>query len=216
MIKPPLEPAVVNKAPVVLEKPPVMTLPPRRESPARAPEPPLLMAPPVTPRADDRKRRTAPFSVEPPTPVRNALVVRPSAVTGLLTNVSLSGKLGDALSTGSAQASMPSGQPAPQVTPGGPVTYDDRFTQISTNLFNAIAGCTIAVPCFFDFNETTLSAHSFDFVVTGLSSGNYGITVTSTPSTTAAAPNVAKACVGPVVLTATQTKIFNQSTGIVF
>src|SRR5216683_252574 len=81
MNKPPLEPAVVNKAPVVLEKPPVMTLPPRRESPARAPEPPLLMAPPVTPRADDRKRRTAPFSVEPPTPVRSAQVVRPSAVT---------------------------------------------------------------------------------------------------------------------------------------
>ena len=79
------------------------------------------------------------------------------------------------------------------MTPGAPVTYDDRFIQISTNLFNAIAGCTVVDPCFFDFNETTLSAHSFDFVVTGLSAGNYGITVTWTPSTTAAAPNVAKA-----------------------
>ncbi len=153
-----------------------------------------------------------------------ALVVRPSAVTGLLTNLSLGGFAGGGTKSGSAQASIAfavtvtplSGQAPPTVTPGAPVTYDDRFVQISTNLFNAIAGCTVVDPCFFDFNETTLSAHSFDFVVTGLSSGNYGITVTWTPSTTATAPNVAKACVGPVVLTATQTKIFNQSTGIVF
>jgi hypothetical protein len=74
----------------------------------------------------------------------------------------------------------------------------------------------VADPCTFDFNETTLSAHSFDYVVTGLSSGNYGITVTWTPTTTAAAPNHAAACVGPVMLTATQTHIFNQSTGINF
>jgi hypothetical protein len=153
-----------------------------------------------------------------------ALVVRPSAVTGLLTNLSLGGFAGGGNKSGSAQASIEfavtvtplSGQAAPTVTPGAPVTYDDRFIQISTNLFNAISGCTVIAPCFFDFNETTLSAHSFDFVVTGLSSGNYGITVTWTPATTATAPNVAKACVGPVVLTATQAKIFNQSTGIAF
>src|SRR5207245_5156032 len=72
-----------------------------------------------------------------------ALVIRPSAVTGLLTNVSLSGKFGDAITTGLAQASIQfsvtvtplSGQAAPRVIPGAPVTYDDRFTQISTNLF---------------------------------------------------------------------------------
>lgn len=145
-----------------------------------------------------------------------ALVVRPSAVTGLLTNVSLSGKLGDALSTGSAQASPLSGQPAPQVTPGGPVTYDDRFTQISTNLFGLLSVCTDLSPCTFDLNQVTLSAHSFDFVVTGLRSGNYGVTVSWTPSTNFTAPNRALACVGPVVVTTEQVKIFNQSTGISF
>ena len=153
-----------------------------------------------------------------------ALVVRPSAVTGLLTNVSLSGKLGDALSTGSAQASIRfmvtvtplSGQPAPQVTPGGPVTYDDRFTQISTNLFGLLSVCTDLSPCTFDLNQVTLSAHSFDFVVTGLRSGNYGVTVSWTPSTNFTAPNRALACVGPVVVTTEQVKIFNQSTGISF
>ncbi len=94
MNKPPLEPAVVNKAPVVLERPPVMTLPPRRESAALASEPPLLMAPSVTPRADDRnrKRGTAPFSVEPPTPVRSAQIVRPSAVTPVAPILARSGE----------------------------------------------------------------------------------------------------------------------------
>jgi len=154
----------------------------------------------------------------------NAIVVRPSAVTGLLTNLSISGFQGGGTKNASAQASITfqvtvtplSNQGPATVTPSAPVTYDDRFLQISTNLFNVISGCTVDSPCFFDLNETTLSAHSFDFVVTGLSAGDYGITVTWTPTTTATAPNQAAACVGPVVLTATQSKIFTQSTGIVF
>jgi hypothetical protein len=60
------------------------------------------------------------------------------------------------------------------VIPSAPVTYDDRFLQISTNLFNTLANCTDLAPCAFDVNQTTLSAHSYDYVITGLSSGNYG------------------------------------------
>jgi hypothetical protein len=154
----------------------------------------------------------------------NTIYVRPSAVTGLLTDLSISGFQGGGTKSGSAQAAITfqvtvhslSGQAPATVTPSKPVTYDDRFLQISTNLFNAIAGCTVANPCFLNLNETTLSAHSFDWVVTGLSAGDYGITVTWTPSTTATAPNTAAACVGPVILTATQTKLFTQSTGITF
>ena len=153
-----------------------------------------------------------------------ALVIRPSAVTGLLTDTTIN----KSFTTGSAQASIAfqvsvtplSGQASPTVTPSAPVTYDDRFIQISSNIFSVLSGCTDSSgapqDCFFSLNETTLSAHSFDFVVTGLSAGNYGITVTWTPTTTAAAPNSALACVGPVVLTATQAKIFNQSAGISF
>jgi hypothetical protein len=154
----------------------------------------------------------------------NTIYIRPSAVTGLLTNLSISGSSGGGTKSGSAQAAITfevtvnplSGQAPPTVIPSGPVTYDDRFLQISTNLFNQITTCTTTMPCFFNLNETTLSAHSFDWVVTGLSAGNYGITVTWTPTTTAAAPNTAAACVGPVILTATQTKLFTQSTGIAF
>ena len=156
------------------------------------------------------------------------IVVRPSAVVGLLTDVSLSGKSGGGTVTQSAQETVQfkvtakplSGQATPTVTPGDWVTYDDRFIQISTNLFSLLSTCTSLTPdstCFFNFNETTLSAHSFDWVVTNLSSGNYGITVSwryNNNGTTA--PNQALACVGPVVLTAEQTKLFNQSTGISF
>lgn len=154
----------------------------------------------------------------------NVLVIRPSAVLGLLTDVTVNSKN----STGSSQAGVNfnvtvtplSGQPAPTVTPNMPVTYEDRYIQISTNLFQAIAAaCTTLDPtngCYFSFSETTLSAHSFDWVVSGLSSGNYVIEVDWSPYTTAAAPNTAQTCMGPVVLTAEQAKIFNQSTGISF
>jgi hypothetical protein len=158
-----------------------------------------------------------------------ALVIRPSAVVGLLTNLSLSGKAGAGTVTASAQSGVQfqvtvtplSGQGPATVTPSAPVTFDDRFIQISTNLFSLLSTCTTTDPtlpttCFFDFNETTLSAHSFDWVVTNMSSGEYGITVTWTPYTNFTAPNNALACVGPVVLTAEQTKIFNQNTGISF
>ncbi len=154
----------------------------------------------------------------------NVLVVRPSAVVGLLTDVTVNSKN----SSGSSQAGVNftmkvtplSNQAAATVTPNFPVTYEDRYIQISTNLFTAIAAaCTTLDPlngCYFTFNETTLSAHSFDWVVSNLTSGDYGIEVDWSPYTTATAPNTAQTCVGPVVLTAQQAKIFNQSTGISF
>ena len=98
-----------------------------------------------------------------------ALVIRPSAVVCLLTNLSLSGKAGGGTVSASAQSGVQfrvavsplSGQPQPTVTPSAPVTFDDRFIQISTNLFSLLSTCTSDTAdstCFFDFNETTLSA----------------------------------------------------------
>lgn len=153
-----------------------------------------------------------------------AIVVRPSAVTGLLTDVTLKGSQGGGTQTGSAQASVTatvkltplSGQPAPMITPSVPITYDDRFLQISTNLFNVLSACTVDVPCFFTINETTLSAHSFDFVAQNLQSGNYEIEVDFATSGSMTAGGTALECVGPVVITATQVKMFQQSTGISF
>jgi hypothetical protein len=148
------------------------------------------------------------------------LIVRPSAVVGLLTDLSLR-QTGLAESQAGVNFTVTvtplSGQGPATVTPNQPVTYDDRYVSISTNLFDAIAAqCDLIGGCYFNFNETTLSAHSFDWVVTNLSAGNYGIKVTWTPYTTFAAPNDAQTCIGPVVLTAQQAKIFSQSGGISF
>src|SRR5262249_46206027 len=79
------------------------------------------------------------------------------------------------------------GQPSPVVVPSAPVTYADRFIQISTNLFTAISTQCLANPdgtggCFLTFNESTMSAHSFDWVVSNLSAGSYGVTVSWAPS----------------------------------
>src|SRR5260370_37240589 len=96
----------------------------------------------------------------------NVLVVRPSAVVGLLTDVTVNSKH----SSGSSQAGVNftmkitplSGQAAATVPPNVPLPYEDRYIQISTNLFHAIAlACTTLDPlngCFFTFNQTTLSA----------------------------------------------------------
>src|SRR5262249_22619329 len=106
----------------------------------------------------------------------NVFVIRPSAVIGLLTNVTVQKSSTINVGTSSAFAGVdfdvhvtpPSGAPAPCVTPNFPVTYAARFIQISTNLFdvlgtlcttvanpNPVGGVTTAVGCFISCNEST-------------------------------------------------------------
>jgi hypothetical protein len=159
----------------------------------------------------------------------NVFVINPSAVVGLLTNVSISSKQANA--TTSAQAGVTfqvtvtplSGQSTPAVIPSDPITYEDRFIQLSSNLFSAIATQCLANPdgsggCFISFNESTLGAHSFNWIVAGLQAGSYGVTVQWTPSTLVSDGNYAQAatCVGPVNITVMQNKVFSPSTGIAF
>ena len=161
----------------------------------------------------------------------NVFVINPSAVVGLLTNVTISSK--QATATSHAQAGVDfqvtvtplSGQADPVVIPSAPITYEDRFIQLSSNLFTVLATQCAAnlnpdgtvAGCFISFNESTLGAHSFNWVVTNLQSGNYGVTVQWTPSTLVTDGYAqAATCVGPVNIIVTQNKIFNQSTGIAF
>jgi len=160
----------------------------------------------------------------------NVFVIRPSAVIGLLTDVTISSKnqSSSGISSGSALAGVDfrvsvkplSGQAAPSQTPsaGQYITYDARFIQISTNLFSAIAAnCALLTNgCFLTFAESTVSAHSFDWVAgssynggTSLASGQYGITVDWKPSLAVTGIGQALACVGPVNLTVQQNKIFS-------
>ena len=171
----------------------------------------------------------------------NVFVVRPSAVIGLLTDVTV-GKNGTVdIGTSSALAGVDfkvtvtpeSGQPQPNVIPNFPITYASRFVQISTNLFNVlgtlcttvanpnpVGGVTTAVGCFISFNESTVSAQSFDWIVgapspggTGtLASGQYGITASWSSSLGDFGIASSMTCVGPVNLTVQQNKVFNFNT----
>lgn len=171
----------------------------------------------------------------------NVLVVRPSAVVGLLTDVTVQKNSTIDVGTSSALAGVDfeltakglSGQADPNVIPSFPVTYAARFIQISTNLFNVlgtlctavanpnpVGGVTDALGCYISFSESTVSAHSFDWIVgapkqdgTGtLASGNYGITVGWSSSLGNTGISRSMTCVGPVNLTVQQNKVFSFNT----
>jgi hypothetical protein len=152
----------------------------------------------------------------------NVFVVRPSAVVGLLTDVTVSSKQSGS-STGAVSSSAlaganfwvtvtpESGQGNPKITPNYPITYDSRYIQISTNLFQALSSQCLAITggCFITFNQSTVSAHSFDWVVSNLSSGNYGVTVNWADTLGGSGISQSLTCVGPVNMTVPQNKIFN-------
>lgn len=149
----------------------------------------------------------------------NVFDIRPSAVIGLLTDVSLQKSSTVDVGTSSALAGVDVSvavSPAPAaVIPSYPVTYDSRFVQISSNLFQVLATTCTTISstnptgsCFFNFNESTVSAHSFDWIATGLSSGDYVVTVNWSSSLGNTGISRALTCVGPVNLTVTQNKVF--------
>lgn len=149
----------------------------------------------------------------------NVFVVRPSAVVGLLTDATISSKQNTASSSSFAGVdfsvsitSEPS-TASTQVTPNFPVTYDSRFIQISTNLFQGLqANCmSSAGGCYITFNESTVSAHSFDWVLGPLSSGVYNVNAKWTSSLADSGIASSMTCVGPVNLTIQQNKIFQPS-----
>ncbi len=149
----------------------------------------------------------------------NVFVVRPSAVIGLLTDATINSKQTTASSSSFAGVdfsvtipSAPGGSTA-LPTPNFPVTYDSRFIQISTNLFQALSTQCSAINggCFITFNESTVSAHSFDWVLAPLSSGTYDVRATWTSSLADFGIASSMTCVGPVNLTIQQNKIFKPS-----
>lgn len=174
----------------------------------------------------------------------NVFLVRPSAVIGLLTDVSVGKNSTISIGTSSALAGVDfnvgvtslSGQPQANVIPSFPITYASRFVQISTNLFdvlgtlcteitptgetNPVGGVTTAAGCYISFNESTVSAHSFDWIIGApeedgggtLKSGNYGITVNWSSALGNFGISRSLTCVGPVNLTVQQNKVFSFNT----
>ena len=144
----------------------------------------------------------------------NVFVIRPSAVIGLLTDVTLNSKQTTASSSALAGVNFDvtvTGPGSPQVIPNFPITYDSRYIQISTNLFQALATQCAAISggCFLTFNESTVSAHSFDWLVTNLQSGTYTVTTSWKDSLGGSGISQSLACVGPLNVTVQQNKVFN-------
>ena len=158
----------------------------------------------------------------------NIFVIRPSAVIGLLTDVTVSSKQsgsGSGAVSSSALAGVDfkvtvtgaNGTKVP-VIPSGYITYDSRYIQISTNLFQALSTtCSLITGgCFITFDESTVSAHSFDFLAGGpanpLTAGQY--TVTTTWKTALGGTGISESltCVGPLNMTVQQNKVFSFNT----
>ena len=147
----------------------------------------------------------------------NLLDIRPAMVIGLLTDVSITKdtQASSALAGVNVGVAVDGGA---NVVPNFPITYDARYVQISSNLFNALTtscvttsttSTTAGAGCFFTFNQSTVSAHSFDWLATNLNAGTYNITMQWTSTTTGSGNFAALTCVGPVNLTVQQNKVFN-------
>jgi hypothetical protein len=63
--------------------------------------------------------------------------------------------------------------------------------------------------CFFTFNESTVSAHSFDWIAANLSSGYYGVYANWKASLATTGLAEALVCVGPANFTVQQNKVFS-------
>ena len=111
------------------------------------------------------------------------------------------------------------------MNPNG-IIYDQRFQQLSSNVFDSISGCSANNNCNIDLVESTLAAHSFNFVAPNVGGGTHHLQVkwafqctdntgAATPCTMAYTTNTAGACAGPGDITVTQVKTFTQSSGVV-
>jgi hypothetical protein len=156
------------------------------------------------------------------------LLIRPSLVTGLFNNTQVSGAMETSANSAAVvvKVTMDGNPvlPATSSTPG--IIYDERFQQLSSNVFDQISGCSGSSNCSIDLIDSTLAAHSFDFVAPNVTQGVHHVQVTwdfqctsngvSTPCTMAYTTNTAGACAGPGTVTVTQTKAFSQSSGVQF
>jgi hypothetical protein len=178
------------------------------------------------------------------------LDIRPSLVTGLFTDT----KISTSVSTASADIGIKvcvrvDGSSA-GILPAPCVIYDERFQQISSQLFSQLSECqlvtstvctttadcptgdtcnnptgaagagTCTAPnplCNFDLILSTLSAHSFDFVVpVGVGKPHVVTTSWSTVGAGVVGDSHIASCVGPGIVTVTQVKTFNNSGSLSF
>jgi hypothetical protein len=167
-------------------------------------------------------------TIKTPNSQFTTLLITPSLVTGLFTNTAVTQDMeSSAVSAAVKVAVTLDGQPVAPATAGTPkIIYDQRFQQLSTNVFDQIATCSVMNNCSIDLVESTLAAHSFNFVAPNVGGGTHHLQVSwefdctdntgaNVPCTTVYTANTAGACAGPGSVTVTQTKAFSQSGGVV-
>jgi hypothetical protein len=159
------------------------------------------------------------------------LLITPSLVTGLFTNTEITQAMQSSAVSAAVKVFVtlddkPVLPDNPLATyPGNGIIYDQRFQQLSTNVFSQLFECSISGNCSMDLVESTLAAHSFNFVAPNVGGGNHHLVVSwlfqctdntgaDVPCTTVYTANTAGACAGPGTVTVTQTKAFSQSGGI--
>ena len=176
------------------------------------------------------------------------LDVRPSLVTGLFTDTKISTTVSSATADVGIEVCVTVDGSGAGVLPSSCVVYDERFQQLSSNLFSQLTECTMAPTttacttdadcstlgtgftcgitapattgvcvgpnplCDFDLILSTLSAHSFDFVVPVGKGKPHRVEATwSVIGSGATSGAHVASCVGPGILTVTQYKVFNNS-----
>jgi hypothetical protein len=164
-------------------------------------------------------------TIQTPNSSQTTLLIRPSFVTGLYGNTYINSSESTANNSAEVVVYVTlDGKPVLPATAAEPgIVYDSRFQEIGTQMWTQIAECQMNDNCDFSMILSTLSAHSMDFVAPNVGQGSHKLDVTWTMRCTVNGeasdcgtftPNSAAACVGPGVVTVTQTKAFSQSGGI--
>jgi len=176
------------------------------------------------------------------------LNVRPSLVSGLFTDTKISTTIPSATADVGIEVCVTVDGSGAGILPTNCVVYDERYQQVSSNLFSQLTECTMAPTtiacaadgdcsslgtgftcsmkapattgvcvgpnplCDFDLILSTLSAHSFDFVVPVGKGKPHRVEATwSVIGSGATSGAHVASCVGPGILTVTQYKVFNNS-----
>jgi hypothetical protein len=148
------------------------------------------------------------------------LVITPSAVTGLYTETKVTNLASSATAEVGIQVCVQVDGKGTGVVGGdanGCAMYDERFQQLSTNLFTQVSACALATTnlCNIDLIMSTLSAHSYNFIAQ-VPGGQHTVTATWSVvnANTSSSNATIGACLGPGNVTVTQYKVFQNSGAI--
>jgi len=142
-------------------------------------------------------------TIQTPNGSGTTLLITPNFVTGLFTDTAITQSKQTATETAAVQIKVTLDKnPVPPATGDNMwITYDERFQQLSSNIFNNLLGggtfcsattsislvpsgtvtstitTTISISCSIDLILSTLSAHSFQFVATAPGQGMHTLEV---------------------------------------